>query len=146
MTKNVSAPKRAKQLGITLIELLVVIVIVGILAGIAYPSYRKQVVRSKRTDAKISLQRAAQSLEDCFTRFHAYDAAGCTVMNNLADGVPSNDGNYEITVEDEDDLTFTLIATPQGAQTVDTECANFTLDQANVRGVSGTKSVAECWR
>jgi type IV pilus assembly protein PilE len=152
MTSDANAPTRAAQSGMSLIELLVVVVIVGILAGIAYPSYRKQVVRSTRTDAKVSLQQLAQGLEDCFTRFHAYDDPACTVMANLDDaGVPSTDGHYLITVDDPEALTYTLIATPQGGQTADTECANFIVDQANVRDVSGTKGATaagtrECWR
>ena len=137
---------RVAQSGITLVELLVVVVIVGILAGIAYPSYRKQVVRSKRSDAKISLQQSAQALENCFTRFHSYIHDDCEVVDDLGDGVRSNDGYYAITLEDQGDLTFTLIAAPQGEQAADTECANFTLDQAHKRGVSGPKGVAECWR
>jgi type IV pilus assembly protein PilE len=153
MIENANVPTRAAQSGMSLIELLVAIVIVGILAGIAYPSYRRQVVRSTRTDAKVSLQQSAQALENCFTRFHEYDHDDCDAMTALlsAAGVTSNDRHYKITADDEGDLTFTLIATPQGAQTADTECANFTLNQTNVQGVSGTKGgtpagVRECWR
>jgi type IV pilus assembly protein PilE len=153
MIRKANIPTRAAQSGMNLIELLVVVVIVGILAGIAYPSYRKQVVRSTRTDAKVSLQQSAQALENCFTRFHEYDHDDCDAMDTLlsAGGLRSNDGHYTITADDEDDLTFTLIATPQGGQSADTECANFTLDQTNVRGVSGTKGattagIRECWR
>ena len=153
MNKNANVPTPAAQSGMSLIELLVVILIVGILAGIAYPSYRKQVVRSTRTDAKVSLQQSAQALENCFTRFHDYDHVDCDAMTALTSppGLPSNDGHYTITADNEDDLTFRLIATPQGGQTADTECANFTLTQANVPGVSGTKGatmagIRECWR
>ena len=134
--------------GMTLMELLIVIVIVGILTGVAYPTYRKQVMRSKRTDAKVALQQAAQGLENCFTRFHSYDSPDCAVRTALksAAGLASNDGYYRVTVGDLDDLTFTLTADPQGAQaTDDTECGSFTLDQSNERDVSGTKSAADCW-
>ena len=62
-----SASMERFQKGVTLMELLIVVVIVGILAAIAYPSYRAQVMRSHRSDAKIALERAAQTLERCFT-------------------------------------------------------------------------------
>jgi type IV pilus assembly protein PilE len=42
--------------------------------------------------------------------------------------------------------TYSLTATPQGAQTADTKCKNFTLTQAGLQGISGTSTVAECWR
>ena len=137
----------AAQSGVTLIELLVVTVIVGILAAIAYPSYRQQVMRSKRTDAKVALQQAAQSLENCFTRYHRYDDEdNCDIVATLKGaGIVSNDGNYKVTGE-LDGLTFTLTATLQGGQAADTGCGNFTLDQSNHPGVSGSKGVAECWK
>mgnify|MGYP001332605817 CR=1 FL=1 len=68
---------RYKQRGLTLMELLIVMVVVGILAGIAWPSYRAQVVRTNRAEAKVALEQARQGLERWFTRFNAYDAGGC---------------------------------------------------------------------
>ena len=143
---------RKSQSGMTLIELMVVVVIVGILAAIAYPSYRQQVIRSKRADAKVALQQSAQQLENCFTRFHKYGDGNCTIATTLqAAGIMSPDGNYNVKIAapatDLTDLTFTLTATPQGGQTADTKCGNFTLSSSNVRGVSaGATAVAECWR
>lgn len=139
---------RKSQSGMTLIELMMVVVIVAILAAIAYPSYRQQITRTKRADAKIALQQNAQALENCFTRFHQYDDGNCAVAVALqtAAGVTSGDGNYKVTATTLDDLVFTLTATPQGGQATDTDCGNFTLDQNNAPGVSGSKGPAECWR
>jgi type IV pilus assembly protein PilE len=47
-------PMRQAQQGVTLIELMAVMLIIGLLAAIAYPSYRQQVIRSNRTEAKAS--------------------------------------------------------------------------------------------
>lgn len=137
---------RRYQYGVTLLELMIVVVIVGILTTIAYPNYRQYVLRSKRADAKIALQQNAQALENCFTRFHSYSDAGCAIGVTLGGaGVPSADRNYNVTGALAD-ATFTLTATPQSGQAGDTDCANFTIDQSNVRGVSGPKGMTECWR
>ena len=53
-----------KEKGLTLIELLIVIIIVGILAAIAIPTYRGYMQRARRADAKTALEqvRAAQEM------------------------------------------------------------------------------------
>lgn len=132
---------RHKQRGLTLMELLVVMVVVGILAGIAWPSYRAQVVRTNRAEAMVALEQSRQGLERCFTRFNAYNAGGCEMVFPV--DTPS--GTYRVTVV-RDVATFTLTATPQGGQTADAECANFTLDERGQRGVSGTGDAQQCWR
>ncbi|MCU0976322.1 MAG: type IV pilin protein [Steroidobacteraceae bacterium] len=133
---------KTRQRGITLMELLIVIVIIGLLASIAWPSYRQQVVRSNRTDAKVALEQSRQGLERCFTRFNSYaDGTGCEL--EFPFDVAS--GNYTISVE-RDATTFTLTATPQGGQAAqDAECANFTLDERGQRGISGTGDAQRCW-
>jgi len=144
---------RSQQCGVTLMELMAVVAIVGILSAIAYPSYRQTVIRGKRADAKVALQQNAQALESCFTRFHSYnDAANCTILATLRGaGVPSSDGNYLVKATlaaglADPDLEFALTATPQNGQAADAQCGSFTLNQANVKTVSGSKTAAECWR
>src|SRR6185369_10407130 len=73
-----------RQRGVTLMELMVVMVIIGILAAIAYPSYRAQVRRSNRTEARVALEQTAGALEKCYTRYMAYnDIANCPAANQF---------------------------------------------------------------
>ena len=133
---------RKANLGVTLMELLVVIAVVGILAAIAIPTYRSYGIRANRADAKTTLLAAAGTLERCFTRFNSYAAAdGCTLVFPIVSG----NNSYSISAPTQTAVAFSLTATPQGGQAADTGCANFTLDNANARGVTGTKTWQECW-
>jgi type IV pilus assembly protein PilE len=141
-----SASPRGKHgmRGVTLIELMVVVVILGILVSIAYPGYQSQMQRTRRTDGKAALVNAAQALERCFTRFSAYNNAGCDIVDDLADGIVSTEGWYVVTDTAPAANGFALVATPQDAQVDDTLCAALTLDSAGLRGADGT-APDTCW-
>lgn len=136
---------RNSNRGVTLIELMIVVVIVGILAAIAYPSYRQQVMRSSRADGKTILMDRAQALEKCFTRYGVYNNGNCQAFT----GSPfmSEQRRYQVTVavNNATPTRFTLTATPQGAQAGDAECGSFTLNEVNQRGITGTGTVQRCW-
>lgn len=133
----------SRQRGVTLMELMVAMVVVGILAAIAWPSYRAQVVRTNRSDATIALEQGRQALERCFTRFNAYNDAGCEVDFNPAVVLPS--GTYQISAV-LNAATYVLTATPLGGQLADDpQCTTLTLNELGVRGSTGTGTAAQCW-
>jgi type IV pilus assembly protein PilE len=131
--------------GITLIELLIVMTIVGILAAIAIPSYRRYVIRANRADAKTALLQTAHSLERCYTNStpYAYDSATCLAAVTF----PFNTSSGTYTISGARTATeYLLMASPRGPQATDLECGNFQLTQAGVQTVTGTATAAECWR
>ena len=54
---------RYRQQGFTLIELMIVVALIGILAAIAYPSYQRYVIKTKRTDMMTEMQNIASQIE-----------------------------------------------------------------------------------
>ncbi|HEY1284293.1 MAG TPA: type IV pilin protein [Steroidobacteraceae bacterium] len=133
---------RNRNLGVTLMELLMVMVVVSILAAIAVPSYRGYSLRASRSDGKAAALSMAGALERCFTRFNAYNNGGCGITTS---NVPSTEGKYLVSVSFPSSNQFTVSAVPQGAQANDSGCGTLTINQANVRGKSGSKPVSECW-
>ncbi|WP_352336569.1 prepilin-type N-terminal cleavage/methylation domain-containing protein [Psychrobacter sp. 16-MNA-CIBAN-0192] len=51
------------QSGFTLIELMITLAIIGILATIAYPTYQRHVIKTKRTDMMSEINNIASQIE-----------------------------------------------------------------------------------
>jgi type IV pilus assembly protein PilE len=132
--------------GFTLIELLVAIAILGIILGVAIPTYNRYVLESGRADAKAILLQTAQALERCYTRYSAYNDGDCPVQQG--DTLDSENDKYELTVTTVGANDFTLTAAPQGRQADDTTCGSLTLTANGTRGAAGGTNAAkveECW-
>ena len=120
--------QRGRQKGITLIELMIVIVIVGILAAVAYPSYQNSVRKARRADGAAALtnvQLAQEKLRSS-CRFYAQNlagaanicganAAGSTVNAPAASG----EGHYVVALSNASPTGYTVTATGTGDQAND---------------------------
>ena len=137
-----------RQRGFTLIELMIAVVIVGILAMIAYPSYTNYLVKSRRSQATACLQEASQFMERFYTTNLRYDqtAGGTAVSLPVTSCIQDMDGRYVISIGSVNANSFVLRATPQGAQaSADAKCGTLSLSQNGTKAVSGTAAVASCW-
>ena len=117
---NAEALLTNRQLGFTLLELIVVLVVVAILASIAYPSYVNHMIKGNRAAAQQFMLDVANAEAQYLLDARAYSAIVGAGGLNLT---PSNSvaANYTVTVA----LTagpppgYVITATPIGRQAQD---------------------------
>ena len=124
--------------GFTLIELMIVVVIIGLLFGIAIPSYQSSVLRAHRADAQ-------GILLDISAREERFLAQNNTYTTDISTATTSTEGYYNLTVAAGACGTiancYLVTATATGGQTTDTDCLTITYSSTGVR--SGT--TGDCW-
>jgi type IV pilus assembly protein PilE len=132
--------------GITLIELMIVVAIVGILASIAYPSYREQVLEGRRSEGRSALLALAQAQERFYTINGSYatgieNSDGDDDTSNDVTGVSATTENGYYTLTTTGGAAFTGTATQTGS---DTDCTTLTITNLGVKGGTGADT-SQCW-
>ncbi|HCI54234.1 MAG TPA: pilus assembly protein PilE [Gallionella sp.] len=105
--------------GFSLIELMVAMVIVGILAAVAVPSYNNYTIRSARLSAQAELINLASVEEKIFLNSNAYSPNVTTTYDGTSAGGlgvtsgKTSDEKYTVTLNiTTPSQTYTLTATP----------------------------------
>ncbi len=114
------------QHGFTLIEMMIVTAIIGVLAGVAYPSFQAPLYKARRMDgiaALLQLQMSQEQWRADHTRYA--DAA------ELRAPAASELRHYTLSVSDTGANGYTLVATATGAQAGDRHCRVLRMVVAN---------------
>ncbi len=116
------------QKGFSFIELVFVLVIIGIMAAIAYPSYSNLLIRAHRLDGQMALLNLAQHLEQHYAIAHDYRTATGTPL-------VSPSGWYALKIHLASKNHYELHAIPTGTQaSTDSTCHTLTLDSRGIQG------------
>lgn len=142
--------KRAPQTGFTLIELMIVVAIIGILMAVALPSYRAYIERGDRASARAALMEAQQFMERFYATNDRYDqdkAGSAVALPARLLSVPADSPKYTLSLNTTTNpLTvnsYQLEAAPIGTVS---KCATLTLTNTGVKGMTGSGTVADCWK
>lgn len=139
-----------KWKGFTLMEVMIVVAIIGILAAIGIPSYRKYVIKSHRKEAIAQMLDIVGLLERNYANNGQYmdnyvnDPTGLNNdpnINRTPAGSVGTQIRYNITINlnagaNPGSQTYTITATPNAAndQSLDNRvCGTMSIDQAGVR-------------
>ena len=127
--------------GVTLMELMIVVVIVGILAAIAYPNYRDFAARAKRNEAKAILLEIAVNQERFYLQNSRYGTL--TEIGYAANTFNTDTDSYQVGLAGAPDaVNFNAQATYLLGGTEAGKCASFGIDG---RGNKISGPLPDCW-
>jgi type IV pilus assembly protein PilE len=135
--------RRRRPAGFTLIELMIALVVVAIIAAIAYPSYQDSVRKSRRAEAKAAVNDLAARLEQFFLDNKTYSDDFPTL--NANDTTEHGYYTLEIDPGGTGDIasSYLITATAVGVQASDTKCATFTMSSTGAK--ASTPAGNSCW-
>ncbi|MGY1424268.1 type IV pilin protein [Lysobacter sp. A289] len=143
---------RNRHSGFSLIELMITIVIIAVLAAIAYPSYQNHVIKTRRAAAAACTMEAAQFMERFYTTNMRYN----TDRDGNAVALPASQCANELAIHYGIQLAggttataFSIEAVPvAGSQQAakDTKCGTLAINQTGAKSVSNAATDPnECW-
>lgn len=138
--------------GVTLLELMVAVVIVALLASVAYPSFKGQLQKGRRSDAVAAL--GALQLDQ--ERYRATSATYASNLQQLGRAASTEGGHYSLSIQDATSSAYTLLATANAgsSQSSDESCARMAISYSNgttqylaggLAGTLGVDSTRRCW-
>lgn len=118
--------------GFSLLEALIVLVIIGILTGITYPSYKHYISRAHQSDGQTALLDLACRMEAYYAKHDTYDTAtiGMGKLTDVLSSSQSPQGWYRLLIKQSTTATYVLEAIP----IVDKNNNTLTLNSLGVAG------------
>lgn len=135
--------RRRAHAGFTLVEVAVVLTVLALLLTVAVPAAFDSLMRGRRADAVVALQRL-QLAQERYRAHHGLYAAELKVLGSGA-ATRSDAGHYDIVLKDVQPQAYRAEAQARadGPQARDTACAQITLQVDDGQPRAGPS--AACW-
>ncbi|HFG1811247.1 TPA: type IV pilin protein [Vibrio cholerae] len=137
-------PSVSQQQGMTLIELMIAVVIVGVLASIAYPAYTNYVKEGHRKEAMADMAKIQLYLEEKYQ--NGYTATGIVDAQKVCNSFCSVDSDrYKIVVETTA-TSYAITATPQSSKGQNSDQCDGSAYTSLTLNEKGVTSPIGCWK
>lgn len=120
--------------GFTMIELMIALVVIAVLAAVAYPAYTDAIAKNRRAEG-VAAMAAVQMAQERWrsnndTYSSAYDTSTKKFTDLKLDAVSSPEGYYTLSISDANDVGYIITATATSgkAQTSDTNCVRLQIE------------------
>ena len=131
--KEKSLPLLSTQSGFTLIEVMIVVAIIGVLAAIAFPSYQRYVIKTKRVDMMSEMQNIATQIESRKLAQGSYSTISAGIKTEFSTAYPrQGTALYDVTITDPLVSKWTINATPKTGMQMASD-GNLSLNYQNIK-------------
>ncbi|HEY9063831.1 MAG TPA: type IV pilin protein [Burkholderiaceae bacterium] len=137
-TMSIIHPRRRAAAGFTLIETLAALAIVGVLAGIAYPSFEGPILKARRTEGLVALMTLQMAQERWRSNNRRY-----ATLSELGTSAATPTRLYTLQVVSADEDGYELRATAMGVQARDRACRRLSLSVSGGNVVHASGADAE---
>ena len=136
--------KKNSHKGMTLIELIIVVAIVAILASVALPSWKSQVQKARRADARNTLMFVQVEQEKYRADNGSYTSSMATL--GLSGYNSTSRDYYNVSIVSSSATAFVASAAPNtnGGQNSDS-CGTFAINQSGPDESGSYASITDCW-
>lgn len=165
MMQSMTEPMRPAARGFTLIEVMVVVVVIGILAAVAYPAYTDSLLKGRRAEGRSALTELLQQQERYLTQTGSYMtfAAGATGANGTTRAgagatIPFRTTSSTNSGSSSYDMAAAACSAASGALALnecvelsavprrsDPQAGTLTMRSTGSKGCTGTKT-SVCWK
>lgn len=144
---SLSRLQRAAQRGFTLMEIMITVIIIGILAAVAIPTYQEYVRQGQRSEGAAYAMQLATAQERFFTMRNSYTTTAADLSMNAFSGSSASlsSWTFVLAAGTTGDIATSFVVTGTNTHTDDAKCSEIQIDQTGAKTYTGSGDSKDCW-